>query len=325
MRKKNIAIVTLAVALEGEKGYSRFRFLSDMLSEYYHVDLITSSFQHWEKKQRGMKENQNDNSSYRIIFAYEPGYKRNVDLRRVYSHRIAVKNIKRILSQHSYDLIYCIIPDNYMAAEVGTYAKNNGIKFIVDVEDLWPEAMEMISPFPKGMNRLLFGSYRKSAQKAYNCADAFVGTSDEYRDIPYKKYGICYKPAITVYVGCDLDEFDAGVRQFSDEILKDILGAQKDLFIRQHGTRQKKVNLSKEQISNILGSWKKAKLNSGKKTEIIDDIYYKIKNHICGVYEYHTNLSGKGPLDRCSVLVISEEECYLKNPEGICYTFKIKP
>ncbi len=221
MRKKNIAIVTLAVALEGEKGYSRFRFLSDMLSEYYHVDLITSSFQHWEKKQRGMKENQNDNSSYRIIFAYEPGYKRNVDLRRVYSHRIAVKNIKRILSQHSYDLIYCIIPDNYMAAEVGTYAKNNGIKFIVDVEDLWPEAMEMISPFPKGMNRLLFGSYRKSAQKAYNCADAFVGTSDEYRDIPYKKYGICYKPAITVYVGCDLDEFDAGVRQFSDEILKE--------------------------------------------------------------------------------------------------------
>lgn len=113
--------------------------------------------------------------------------------------------------------------------------------------------------------------------------------------------------------------------EFSDEILKDILGAQKDLFIRQHGTRQKKVNLSKEQISNILGSWKKAKLNSGKKTEIIDDIYYKIKNHICGVYEYHTNLFGKGPLDRCSVLVISEEECYLKNPEGICYTFKIKP
>ena len=115
------------------------------------------------------------------------------------------------------------------------------------------------------------------------------------------------------------------VHKFCDEILKDILGKEKDLFIRQHSAHNKKVNLSKEQISNILGSWKKAKLNSGKKTEIIDDIYYKIKNHICGVYEYHTNLSEQGPLDRCSVLVINNEECYLKNPEGIYYTFKIKP
>lgn len=221
MRKKNIAIVTLAVALEGEKGYSRFRFLSDMLSEYYHVDLITSTFQHWEKKQRDIKDNQNSNNSYRVIFAYEPGYKRNVDIRRVYSHRIAVKNIKKILSKYSYDLIYCIIPDNQMAAEVGAYAKRNGIKYIVDVEDLWPEAMEMISPLPKRINRALFDSYRKSAQKAYNCADAFVGTSDEYRDIPQKKYGICNKPAITVYVGCDLDESDAGVREFSNEVVKE--------------------------------------------------------------------------------------------------------
>ena len=49
---KRMAIVTLAVALEGEKGYSRFRFLANLLSNYYEVDLITSTFQHWEKKQR---------------------------------------------------------------------------------------------------------------------------------------------------------------------------------------------------------------------------------------------------------------------------------
>lgn len=47
---KKIAIVTLAVAFDREKGYSRFRTLADMLSEKYEVDLITSSFQHWEKK-----------------------------------------------------------------------------------------------------------------------------------------------------------------------------------------------------------------------------------------------------------------------------------
>lgn len=218
---KNIAIVTLAVALENEKGYSRFRFLANMLCDYYNVDLITSTFQHWEKKQRDPKEINAMDTRYGIKLAYEPGYKKNVDICRFYSHRIAVKNILKILQEKDYDLIYCIIPDNNMAAIVGSYAKNKGIKYIVDVEDLWPEAMEMVSPLPKRINRVLFSSFRRDAKIAYECADAFVGTSDEYRDIPKNKYGIKNKPAITVYVGCDLDDFDSGVEEFIKEIDKD--------------------------------------------------------------------------------------------------------
>lgn len=53
---KRIAIVTLAVALEGEKGYSRFRTLAEMLAKDFTVDIITSTFQHWEKKQRNTDE-----------------------------------------------------------------------------------------------------------------------------------------------------------------------------------------------------------------------------------------------------------------------------
>lgn len=217
---KNIAIVTLAVALENEKGYSRFRFLANMLSEYYNVDLITSSFQHWEKKQRNKSAVAEIKSPFKILLADEPGYKKNVDIRRIYSHKIAVKNILKILQLKHYDLIYCIIPDNNMAATVGVYAKEQGIKYIVDIEDLWPEAMEMVSPFPKRINDILFKSLRNKARLAYKCADAFVGTSDEYRDIPKSKYGIDGKRAITVYVGCDIDEFDNGVVEFSENVNK---------------------------------------------------------------------------------------------------------
>ena len=220
IKMKNIAIVTLAVALENEKGYSRFRFLATVLSKYYNVDLITSSFQHWEKKQRDRAAVDAMNTPYRIMIADEPGYKKNVDFRRIYSHKVAVKNIIKILKNNHYDLIYCIIPDNNMAASVGGFAKSHGIKFIVDIEDLWPEAMEMISPFSKGLNKVLFGTFRKTAYKAYLAADAFVGTSDEYRDVPKNKYGILQKPAITVYVGVDLDDFDSGIREFSNQIEK---------------------------------------------------------------------------------------------------------
>lgn len=217
---KNIAIVTLAVALENEKGYSRFRFLANLLCDYYNVDLITSSFQHWEKKQRDINIISVLKTRYNISLAYEPGYRKNVDVRRFCSHRTAVKNIIRILEKKTYDLIYCIIPDNNMAASVGRYAKRKGIKYIVDIEDLWPEAMEMVSPLPNGINRLLFASFRKDAKVAYECADAFVGTSDEYRDVPKVKYGIEGKTAITVYVGCDLDDFDSGVQEFIEKIEK---------------------------------------------------------------------------------------------------------
>ena len=211
---KKIAIVTLAVALEGEKGYSRFRSLAEILSKKYLVDIITSSFQHWEKKKRDTdKLISNNNKSYGLKFAYEPGYKKNVDIKRFYSHKIAVRNIIKILEKEKYDLIYCIIP-------VGNYAQKHGIKYIVDIEDLWPEAMEMISPLPKEINKLIFSSFRKDAQKAYEYADAFVGTSNEYRDVPKNKYDITGKPAITVYVGCDLDDFDCGVQAFIDKIEK---------------------------------------------------------------------------------------------------------
>lgn len=219
---KRIAIVTLAVALEGEKGYSRFRSLAEILSKEYSVDIITSSFQHWEKRQRDTDKLIRDNKDkpYGLKFAYEPGYKKNVDIKRFYSHKVAVKNIIKILEKEKYELIYCIIPDNNMAASVGKYTKKHGIKYIVDIEDLWPEAMEMVSPLPKGINKLIFASFRRDAKKAYEYADAFVGTSNEYRDIPQNKYGITEKPAITVYVGCDLDDFDSGVQEFIDKIEK---------------------------------------------------------------------------------------------------------
>lgn len=219
---RNIAIITLAVALEGERGYSRFRTLAEILSEDYAVDLITSSFQHWEKKQRDIPKlyENNKNKKYGLKFAFEPGYKKNVDIRRIKSHKIAVKNILRLLKDTRYDLIYCIIPDNYMARKVSEYAKRNNIKLVIDVEDLWPEAMQMVLHIPVLIDKIVFYNFRKNAKKAYLRADGIIGTSDEYRDAPINKYGVDIKNRETVYVGCDLSDFDAGVYEFLDEIPK---------------------------------------------------------------------------------------------------------
>ena len=47
----------------------------------HEVDLITTTFQHWEKRQRDVNQIRRDQYKFRIRFIYEPGYRKNVDHR----------------------------------------------------------------------------------------------------------------------------------------------------------------------------------------------------------------------------------------------------
>lgn len=225
--KKRVAIIACALGLPGERGYSRFAYLSSMLCKYgYSVDLYTSSFNHWDKKQRDSKKIKEIQKAvpYKIKLSYEPGYKKNVDIKRIISHNKLSRNIIRNLDENNkklpYDLLYVIIPDNKLAANVSEYGKKHKIPVIVDIEDLWPEGMEQLLHIPSLVSRVVFAPFRKNARKAYNNADAYVGTSDEFRDEPLKYNAEKSKPRITVYVGCDLEIFDKGIRDFGSKIEK---------------------------------------------------------------------------------------------------------
>ena len=81
-----IAVITMGVRLNQEQGYTRFRSICEMLADAGHeVDLITTTFQHWEKRQRDVNQIRRDQYKFRIRFIYEPGYRKNIDLRRVFS------------------------------------------------------------------------------------------------------------------------------------------------------------------------------------------------------------------------------------------------
>lgn len=217
---KKIAIISMGVRLNNENGYTRFRFLAEFLvSKGYDVDLITTSFQHWEKRQRDLDKVNNEPYPFNLKFIREPGYKKNIDYRRVLSHRIAAKNLKKLLYEEgSYDLIYCEIPPNDVALTAAKYAKRNNIPFVVDVNDLWPEAMRMVFDFPVVSN-ILFYPLLKDAERVYDLCSAVVGTSDEYANRPFlnNKRNI---PCETVYVGNDLEAFDKGAAKHRVEIEK---------------------------------------------------------------------------------------------------------
>ena len=218
MRNAKIAVITQAVKLADEvAGLNRTSYVAKLLAEKGHeVDLITSTFQHWEKRRRDIVDAKYWEFPYNVVFIEEPGYTKNISLTRVKSQNAFSANLREYLKRRgsSYDLIWCQIPPNNIAADAGRFARENGIPFIVDVNDLWPEAMKMVIDIPVLADFALSG-FTRDAEIAYSAASAVVGTSDEYA-------GRCKQdiPHLTVYVGGDIARFDEGVRLHTPSIAK---------------------------------------------------------------------------------------------------------
>ena len=225
-RRKRIAVVTQGVKLGDEtRGYTRFRFIAQTLAEAgFDVDLVTSTFQHWDKAQRDTTRPCYKDLPYRIQFIYEPGYKRNLDLARINSHRVLAGNLRRFFQDRfasnpcTYDLIYSEIPPNDMARTCAEIAHENGIPYVPDINDLWPEAMRMAVDVPV-LSDIAFSPFARDAKKTYNLIAAAVGTSDEYANQPSKYRDDNYR-RITVYVGNELEKFDSGAAAQADAVEK---------------------------------------------------------------------------------------------------------
>lgn len=210
----------MGVRLNDEKGYTRFRYICDFLTEAgYEVDLITTTFQHWEKEQRDLDKIKAEDYKFRLKFIYEPGYKKNIDLKRVTSHRTAAKNLTALLEKEGdYDLIYAEIPPNDVALAAAQYAGKKGIPFVADVNDLWPEAMRMVLDVPV-VSDLIFYPLLRDAETVYSLVSGVIGTSDEYRDRPFQKQDRDI-PRETVYVGNEIAVFDEGAERNQDTVKK---------------------------------------------------------------------------------------------------------
>lgn len=211
--KKKILIIANFVTLPWENGNSRFTYIIDLIDkEKYDVELITSSFRHETKLQR--EENEETlKLDYEVTLIKEPGYKKNVSLKRFYSHYKFSKNVKKYLeTTEKPDVIYCAIPSLDVAKVAAKFAKKNNIKFIIDIQDLWPEAFKMVFNVPV-ISNLIFYPMKKMADYIYSRADSIVAVSDSYADratLVNKNY----EKKLSVFLGTDLEKFDNAHKKF---------------------------------------------------------------------------------------------------------------
>ena len=160
-----------------EKNNSRFVYLARMLSNTAVVELVTSDFIHSEKKHC---QNVGEFQNVKVTALHEPGYRKNVSLKRFYSHKRLSARIRKYLNaRNKPDVIYCAVPSLDCAYEAARYAKKNGIRFIVDIQDLWPEAFKMFFRAPFISDAIFYPMERK-ADYIYASADEIIGVSDMY-------------------------------------------------------------------------------------------------------------------------------------------------
>jgi glycosyltransferase involved in cell wall biosynthesis len=117
---------------------NRVRYIENFLiSRGYEVKNITADFEHIEKKRRTI-ERKNE------IFIHTMPYYNNLSLRRILSHFLFSKNAITKLNSFKPDLLYIIIPPNYLVKLASKYKKKYGVTLIYDLYDLWPESLPFV-------------------------------------------------------------------------------------------------------------------------------------------------------------------------------------
>ncbi len=187
---------------------SRFTYLANMLKDNHQVEIITSDFSHGRKC---YFEGVPTNYPYKITMLHEGEYKKNVCLQRFKAHYIWGKNVIEYLKQRKKpDVIYCSIPPLTAPYEAAKYCEENNIKFIIDVQDLWPEAFQMVFNIPV-VSDIIFAPFKFLANGIYKRADKVVAVSQTYVNRVLQVNKKCASGDV-VFLGTNMDTFDESAK-----------------------------------------------------------------------------------------------------------------
>lgn len=184
---------------------SRFFELARLFASRGHdVVVITSDFSHSSKS---LKNEMPQYGAFKTVYLHEPEYKSNVSIKRLWSHYVWGRNVEKYIQKSAVkpDVVYASLPTYTAGRLVGKWCNKNDVKFIVDVQDLWPEAFKVA--VKNSFLQQAFLPMEWIANAAYKTADYVIGVSDTYRDRALKVNKKC-KEGLTVFLGNNGEKFD---------------------------------------------------------------------------------------------------------------------
>lgn len=203
-RTVDIVLVANFTATSGT-GNCRFLDIAHRLTALgANVEVVTSDFEHDFHTLRALPLPKTD---FKITLVHEPGYTKNISVKRLLSQHVFGRNIAKFLRSRPTvpDLIYCATPPPVVASNCAAFAKQHGTAFVVDVQDLWPEAFGMRFKAPTALTWIFFRMIQAS-RFAYRQADAVLGVSQSYVDHAQRTARRAL-PTSVVFLGTSLADY----------------------------------------------------------------------------------------------------------------------
>ena len=194
---------------------NRFLYIADKLSKSNQIEVISSDFEHQTKHY--FDSVLYNKYNFKITLLHEPFYNTNICLKRFYAHFVWGLNVYKYLKKRRKpDVIYCAVPTLTTGYLVSKYCTKNDIKFIIDIQDLWPEAYKMVFNVPI-ISNIVFAPFNFLANNIYKSADEIVAVSKTYVEralIENKKN----KKGHSVFLGNKLGEFDLNKNNINNSL-----------------------------------------------------------------------------------------------------------
>ena len=174
--------------LEGFRP-QRYWMMSQAFTAAGHsVVYFTADFNHGTKRKREWRRKKGEwiIESVRLVMIPVREYRKNVCVQRILSHRDFAKGfvLAAMSEMAKPDVVIASTPPLGSAAAALRIARRIKAKFILDVQDAWPETFGRLLPRPlKGLGALIFAPMYLTARRLYRSADVVTGVSERYREI----------------------------------------------------------------------------------------------------------------------------------------------
>ena len=199
--KKDVLMIVHTMGTMLPFDNDRFSYIARMLQEEGNdVEMVTSDFEHHKKAYRDEKIA--DLHPFKITFLHEKSYKKNISVKRIIGHLSFAEELKKYLSfRKQPDVIYCAVPPINSAYVAAEYAKKKKVRFVIDLQDLWPESFT-IALGNNLISKAVLYPLRKRVDEVYSQADGAIAVSDTYIN-RIKQASNKTSKFLSIYLGTD--------------------------------------------------------------------------------------------------------------------------
>lgn len=168
MKKEKVAVLVSC----SNHYNNRIKFIEENLkAKNYKIIYIVADFNHFTKEYYEPKEAN--------VIIHVPRYKKNISISRIVSYFVFSKKLFQEVKKIKPNLIYALIPPNFIAHYMAKYKKLENTKLVFDIFDMWPEAYinksKILMP--------LFNIWRNLRNKNLNKADIVITECNYFKNV----------------------------------------------------------------------------------------------------------------------------------------------